>query len=30
VTDVPVLIAPPGTRARSSRRLALAEAPPGR
>ena len=30
VTDVPVLIAPPATRARSGRRLALAEAPPGR
>lgn len=30
VTDVPVLIAPPATRRRSSRRLALAEAPAGR
>jgi nucleotide-binding universal stress UspA family protein len=30
VTDVPVLIAPPGTRERSARRLALATAPPGR
>ena len=30
VTDVPVLIAPPATRRRSSRRLALAEAPTGR
>src|SRR5262249_44745361 len=30
VTDVPVLIAPPATRRRSSRRLALAGAPPGR
>jgi nucleotide-binding universal stress UspA family protein len=29
-TDVPVLIAPPGTRRRSSRRLALAGVPPGR
>ena len=28
VTDVPVLIAPPGTRERSGRRLALAELPP--
>jgi nucleotide-binding universal stress UspA family protein len=30
VTDVPVLIAPPATRERSGRRLALAAAPPGR
>ena len=29
-TDVPVLIAPPATRKRSSRRLALAESPPAR
>jgi nucleotide-binding universal stress UspA family protein len=28
VTDVPVLIAPPATRERSGRRLALAEVPP--
>jgi nucleotide-binding universal stress UspA family protein len=28
VTDVPVVIAPPGTRERSGRRLALAELPP--
>jgi nucleotide-binding universal stress UspA family protein len=30
ITDVPVLIAPPATRERSARRLALAGAPPGR
>ena len=30
VTDVPVLVAPPGTRERSVRRLALTAAPPGR